>query len=165
MAITDVVPSSARKLGLASALAAFAVAMLLLAAPALWNGFPLLQYDTGGYLARWHEGTLVLARSTVYGLLLNLGEGLRFWPVVLVQAAAAAWVIGLVLRCLGLARGPAPVLIVLAILCSATALPWLASVLITDIFAGLGVLALYLLLFRSDALGRIERAGATLVVA
>jgi hypothetical protein len=25
---------------------------LLLQAPAVWNGFPLLQYDTGGYLAR-----------------------------------------------------------------------------------------------------------------
>ncbi len=29
------------------------VCVLLLLAPALWNGFPLLQYDTGGYLARW----------------------------------------------------------------------------------------------------------------
>jgi hypothetical protein len=27
-----------------------------LIAPALWNGYPLLQWDTGGYLARWYEG-------------------------------------------------------------------------------------------------------------
>ena len=53
---------------------AAAAAVLMLLAPALWNGFPLLQYDTGGYLARWHEGTLVLARSTVYGLFLYLGD-------------------------------------------------------------------------------------------
>jgi hypothetical protein len=34
-----------------------AIAMpLMLIAPALWNGYPLLQWDTGGYLARWHEG-------------------------------------------------------------------------------------------------------------
>ena len=26
---------------------------LMLLAPALWNGYPLLQWDTGGYLARW----------------------------------------------------------------------------------------------------------------
>ena len=26
---------------------------LMLIAPALWNGYPLLQWDTGGYLARW----------------------------------------------------------------------------------------------------------------
>lgn len=37
--------------------AALSVGILL--APALWNGFPLLQYDTGGYLARWFEGYLV----------------------------------------------------------------------------------------------------------
>ena len=30
--------------------------MALLIAPAVWNGFPLLQYDTGGYLAPWYEG-------------------------------------------------------------------------------------------------------------
>jgi hypothetical protein len=32
---------------------AIAVPLLLLA-PALWNGYPLLEYDTGGYLARWY---------------------------------------------------------------------------------------------------------------
>ena len=35
----------------------------LLIGPALWNGFPLLQYDTGGYLARWFEGYLVPSRN------------------------------------------------------------------------------------------------------
>ena len=47
-------------------------ATLMLLAPALWNGFPLLEYDTGGYLARWFEGTLEVSRSTVYGLFLAL---------------------------------------------------------------------------------------------
>src|SRR5579864_1404154 len=37
-------------------------ATLILLSPALWNGFPLLQYDTGGYLARWFEGYLVPSR-------------------------------------------------------------------------------------------------------
>ena len=42
---------------------AIAVAIpLLLLAPALWNGYPLLQSDTGGYLARWYEGYLVPSR-------------------------------------------------------------------------------------------------------
>ena len=40
----------------------------MLLAPALWNGYPLLQWDTGGYLARWYEGYLVPSRSTVFGL-------------------------------------------------------------------------------------------------
>ena len=33
-----------------------------------------------------------------------------------------------------------------------TTLPWLTAVLLTDIFSGLAVLALYLLLLRDDAL-------------
>jgi hypothetical protein len=79
-----------------------AAAILLLLAPALWNRFPFLQYDTGGYLARWFEGYLVLSRSTVYGLFLVAGWPLDFWPTVVLQAAAGIWVLSLVLRVHGL---------------------------------------------------------------
>ena len=64
------------------------LSIALLIAPALWNGFALLQYDTGGYLARWYEGTLVPSRAVVYGLILNAGVPLAFWPVLLVQVRA-----------------------------------------------------------------------------
>src|ERR1700730_1026646 len=73
-------------------------AILILLAPALWNGFPLLQYDTGGYVARWYEGTLEVSRSTAYGLFLNVLARPDFWPAVLVQAVLAVWVVALVLR-------------------------------------------------------------------
>jgi len=82
---------------LANAAAAVA-AVLMLLAPALWNGFPLLEYDTGGYIARWFEGTLVVSRSTVYGLFLNALAYPDFWPVAVVQAALTVWVIALTLR-------------------------------------------------------------------
>src|SRR5438552_9935186 len=72
--------------------------MLILLAPALWNGFPLLQYDTGGYIARWYEGTLEVSRSTVYGLFLNLLARPDFWPAILVQTALTVWVISLLVR-------------------------------------------------------------------
>src|SRR5713101_4943607 len=77
------------------AAAAFVEALLLLA-PAFWNRFPLLQYDTGGYLARWFEGYLVPSRAVTYGLFLTAGWPLDFWPVVVVQAAAAIWILALV---------------------------------------------------------------------
>src|ERR1700691_4984237 len=73
-------------------------ATLVLLLPALWNRFPLLEYDTGGYLARWFEGYLVPSRSTTYGLFAVAGWPLDFWPVVLLQSLAAVWIIGLVLR-------------------------------------------------------------------
>ena len=40
-------------------------------------------------------------------------------------------------------------LVTIAALSVATTLPWLTSILLTDIFAGLGVLALYLLVLRA----------------
>ncbi len=131
---------------------AIVLSMALLLAPAIWNGFPLLQYDTGGYLARWYERTLVLSRAVVYGLILNAGAPLAFWPVLVVQAALTVWVIALVLRAHGLGGRPLLLLGIVAVLSVFTTLPWLTSILLTDIFAGLGVLALYLLLLRADAL-------------
>ena len=86
----------------------------LLVGPALWNGFPLLQYDTGGYLARWYEGTLVPSRAVVYGLMLNAGEVAAFWPVVLVQAALTVWVVTLTLRAHGYGNGRGCVLGIIA---------------------------------------------------
>jgi hypothetical protein len=138
---------------------------LLLTLPALWNGFPLLQYDTGGYLARWHEGTLQLSRAVTYGLLLTAGAPWNFWPVVLMQSALTVWVMSLVLRAHGLGGRPLLLLGITAFLAIATTLPWLTSILLTDIFAGLGALALYLLMLRSDALHRAEIIGLVLLVA
>ena len=132
------------------------MSIALLLAPAIWNGFPLLQYDTGGYLARWYEGTLVPSRAVVYGLILNAGAPLAFWPVLLVQAALTVWVLALVLRAHGLGGRPLLLLGIVAALTVFTTLPWLTSILLTDIFAGLGVLALYLLLLRADALSALR---------
>ena len=62
-------------------------------APALWNGYPLLQYDTGGYIARWYEGYLVPSRSTVFGYYLHLGEDAHFWINIKLQALATLWIL------------------------------------------------------------------------
>jgi hypothetical protein len=48
-----------RGMGLLLRIGTAATASVILLAPAIWNRFPLLQYDTGGYLARWYEGYLV----------------------------------------------------------------------------------------------------------
>ena len=78
---------------------------LMLLSPALWNGYPLLQWDTGGYLARWYEGYLVASRSTAFGLFLHFGEASGFWINLGVQALATLWILQLTLRVFGM---PAP---------------------------------------------------------
>jgi hypothetical protein len=139
-------------------------AMLMLLAPALWNGFPLLQYDSGGYFARWHEGTLEVSRSSVYGLFVTALARPNFWPVIVAQAAATVWIIALVLRVHGLGR-PLTLLVTIAVLSVTTTLPWLAGIVLTDIFFGLSVLALHLLVLRNDALARRERVALIVLVA
>ena len=95
-----------------------------------------MQYDTGGYLARWYEGTLVPSRAVVYDLILNAGVPLAFWPVLLVQSALTVWVLALVLRAHGFGRRPLLLLGVIAALSLLTTLPWLTAILLTDIFCG-----------------------------
>ena len=144
---------------------AVVLSMTVLIAPAIWNHFPLLQWDTGGYLARWYEGTLVPSRAVVYGLMLNLGVPLSFWPVLLAQAAATVWVVALMLRVHKLGERPMLLFGTIAALSAFTTLPWLISILLTDIFCGLGVFGLYMLLMRGDALSGAERVGLIVLIA
>src|SRR3954447_25604633 len=77
---------------------AILLCVALLIAPALWNHFPLLQWDTGGYLARWYEGYLVPSPSTAFGLYLHFGEDSAFWINLGIQALATLWILQLTLR-------------------------------------------------------------------
>src|SRR5215472_4318902 len=106
---------------------------ILLVAPAIWNGYPLLQFDTGGYLARWYEGYLVPSRSTVFGLYLHFGQGSSFWINLGIQALATFWILQLTLRVLGMAE-PLRLLGIDIALVATTTLPFLSSMLLTDIF-------------------------------
>ena len=49
--------------------------------PALWNGFPLIFPDTGGYLDRPILGTLDMGRSALYGLFLYTGVRFHSGPM------------------------------------------------------------------------------------
>ena len=145
-----------RMTGVALVWAAAIAIPLLLLAPAIWNGYPLLQWDTGGYLARWYEGYLVPSRSTVFGIYLHYGEGSSFWLNLGIQALATLWILQLTLRVLGLLQ-PFRLMAISAVLILATALPWLASMLLTDIFTGLSVLALFILVLHGRKISRIEK--------
>jgi hypothetical protein len=114
-------------------IAAIAIPLMLLA-PALWNGYP--QWDTGGYLARWYEGHLVPSRSTTFGLYLHFGEDSSFWINLGINALATLWILQLTLRVLGISE-PLRLLAMSFVLALTTSLPFLASTLLTDIFAGL----------------------------
>jgi hypothetical protein len=142
----------------------YTVMVAIMLAPAIWNGFPFVFADTGGYLERPFEGTLELGRSALYGAFLAAGLPTFFWPNVAVQALLCVWIIGLVLRTLG-RRGPRIFLITVAALCVCTSLPWYAGDLEPDIFLPIAVLAFYLLGFASSQLRAWEIAGLVAVIA
>lgn len=142
----------------------YAVLIAIMLAPAIWNGFPFVYADTGGYLQRPFEATLELGRSALYGAFLAAGIAADFWPNVIVQALLCGWLISLVLRAVG-RRGPWVTLIAVTALCIGTSLPWYAGDLEPDIFVPLAVLAFYLLGFASSQLRAWEIAGLLAVIA
>ncbi|MFZ1894631.1 MAG: hypothetical protein WAU59_11215 [Rhodoplanes sp.] len=133
--------------------------------PALANRFPLVFYDTGGYLVPVFEQELHLGRSALYGAFLALGIPLDFWPNVVIQAALAGWVVILTLRAHGFGRRPAGVLVVVLALAAVTSLPWYAAQLMPDVLVPTAVLALYLVALRRRALRRVETVLLCAVVA
>ncbi len=128
-------------------------------APALWNGFAIVFFDTGGYMARILEMAPAPGRSFFYGFFLwvaSLGWW-SFWGPVLLQAIFTLWLVHLLLRCHDLAAGPlATTLFCLGVTLS-TGVAWYTSQLMPDILVPLVVLALWLLGFRWEKLGRFER--------
>jgi hypothetical protein len=85
--------------------------------------------------------------------------------VVIAQAVAAVWIIHLLLRTQRFDVRPATLPGITALLAIATALPWLASELLTDIFAGLAVVGFHLLAWQSDRISPRERFALVVFVA
>lgn len=134
-----------------------ALMLVALIAPALWNGFPLIFPDTGGYLERPIDGSLELGRSAAYGLFLYAGARLAFWPNAIAQAVLTIWLIVLALRAHGLGGRPWLACAVVVALTAGTSLPWFTSQMMPDILFPAAVLALHLLIFRAPRLARWER--------
>lgn len=152
--------------GVAWVIAGAAMLLMMLAA-ALWNGFPIIFPDTGGYLDRPILGTLGMGRSALYGAFLYLGVPFSFWLNVVIQAALTVWLIVLALRTHGLGGRPFLALGIVTLLTAATSMPWFAAQLMPDILFPAAALSLHLLMFRDQALARWERwaLAAVIVVA
>ena len=113
------------------------------------NGYPLVFSDTVTYLSQAIEHYVGWDRPVFYSLfLLPLHMTLTTWPAIAVQALLVAYVLHLVRRTLlpgtrygGCAAGRA---------CRSHRLPWFASQLTPDVFTGVLVLVLTLLVFVPD---------------
>lgn len=139
--------------------------MLVMLAPALWNGFPLIFPDTGGYFTAPMLHEIANGRSALYGFFLVLGIPLGFWPCVIVQTATMVWLFTLTLRINGLGGRPWLAFTVVTLLTITTSLPWFAGQLMPDILFPAAVLALYGLAYGESQTTRAERVGLAAVIA
>ncbi len=136
------------------------IAAGLLAWPAAWNGYPLVFSDTGTYLSQALNRYLGWDRPVFYSFfMLPLHMGLTTWPVVAAQASLVAWVVHVALRALRPGSPARAIVPVAAALALTSPLPWFAAQLMPDLFTGLLILALTLLVLVPERIGRAERLG------
>lgn len=134
-------------------LSALTASLLLLLAPALWNGFPFMFYDSGSYIELGVNGGFMPERSVFYGLFLALFDPtFSLWPAVVAQVSMTVLVIAAFARVLLPGLTPERFFFLVLALSVGTGLPWVAAEMLPDILAPLLVLCLYLLGFHSAAL-------------
>jgi hypothetical protein len=134
---------------------------LILCLPAFVNGQPILYPDTIDYL---QDGESLVRftwptnrRPVFYGLgIWFLHWERAIWPVVLVQGLVVSHLIWLTLRAIGVMLRPMALLGIFLALAIATPLAWYMSHIMPDVFLGVLVLAMFLLGFCRDQLGKGE---------
>jgi hypothetical protein len=145
------------------AVATFALCPLLLAA-ALWNGFPLIFYDTGAYMLQSFGDKFVPERSPVFSLFLKYGGGGEsLWLLVILQALMVAFVMVETARMLVPRITLGIVLLIGSTLVLLTGLPWYVGQIEPDAFTPLVVLTSYLLAFHAMRLGLWRCLALTLI--
>ncbi|MEQ1580164.1 MAG: hypothetical protein ABL964_06200 [Steroidobacteraceae bacterium] len=137
------------------AVAALSVALML---PALWNGYPVLYFDTVDYVSMGFTWKLPIYRTAGYGFLALAGWAAHtIWATLILQAVIAAYVLFESWRLLtpDLRGWRLAALLVFAF--TLTSLPWVASTIMPDIFTAPAVLLCLLLALRDDALTPARR--------
>lgn len=134
------------------------LAATLLLWPAFWNGYPLVFSDTGTYLSQAIERYAGWDRPVFYSVfLLALHLTLTTWPAIVVQALLVAYVLHLLQRTLVPERPTWWLLPLTFTIAFATALPWFAAQLMPDVFTGVLVIVISLLIFVPQRLSTREQ--------
>ena len=150
------------------------LAALMLAWPALFNGFPLIYPDSMTYLG---DGGVVAralflhrfsdyygVRSFFYSLgILPFHLKISLWPIVALQCLLVAWIVWLVARSVAPRRMVVSYLLLVLFLSLLTSASWYADFIMPDILGPLACLTIYLLAFARDTLSRAERWGLYLI--
>jgi len=117
---------------------ALAAALMI---PALWNGYPLLYFDTIDYITLGFTWKLPIYRTAGYGFVALVGWVARtVWVTLIVQCLVVAYVLYEARRLLVPELRGWRLVLVLAIAFTVTSLPWVASSIMPDVFTAPAVL-------------------------
>ncbi len=137
---------------------------LLLAWPALLNGYPLVFIDSVSYLGQTLFPEWPWDKTPAYGAVLHAWHwGWSLWPALAGQALVVSHLLWVAQRA---ARGvvtPLAHLLLCAAMAALTTLPWFVATLMPDVLAGVAPLCLLLLGLARARLSRIEAAWLTLL--
>lgn len=121
------------------------IAALLLLAPALYNGFPLVTSDSGAYIANGFELSVPLDRPLGYSIFIRLCSlGATLWGVVACQAIILAFFLHRICRhLLGPHYRQGIFIAIMLIVTAATSAAWFTGQLMPDIFTAILFLAVF----------------------
>jgi hypothetical protein len=138
----------------------------ILLAVALWNGFPIIFYDTGAYILEGLGHVFVPERAPVYSLLLSYTDASSsLWYVAWLQAAISAFVIVELARCEAAEMPVWKLAAIGAALVLFTGVGWYVGQIEPDCMTAVLVISIYLLSFRSASLSPLRVALLVLVAA
>lgn len=131
---------------------------MLLAGPAIWNGYPIVFFDSLDYFWISLTGEFVVSRTMPYGAFLALTHlRLSLWLTVAAQCLLTAYLLREVLAVFVPQWSNRLLIPLVLLLCLVTALPWYTGQIMPDMFVGLAPLAVVSLLYGWAAMGWIRR--------
>ena len=153
-----VLPAASIRAPFYEALAVVLLSALLLSV-AIWNGFPIIFYDTGAYMLQGLGHVFLAERSQVYSLFLGgVGGRQSLWLVAIAQCIVVAFVMTQFARALRPALSLWALLVIGALVVLTTGLPWYAGQIEPDCFVALVPLVLYLFAFQGARVGPFRLA-------
>ncbi|CAA7623035.1 hypothetical protein [Magnetospirillum sp. SS-4] len=143
----------------------FVLVVALMMAPALWNGYPLIYFDSEDYVEMAFTFQPIVWRIMTYGVMMTVARAFdTLWVIPLLHAVLVTWVLHeAVMGFIGRWRHMVFLGVGLA-LALFTGLPWVASQLLADVFAGTAVLGIAALAF-GEGLQRWRRAALAVISA
>ena len=139
-----------------------ATATAALCIGALWNGYPIVYSDTAEYISGYQS----MNRTPFYGFLVTgLAWTGSLWPVIVVHGAIVAWLVYRYASLYWIDVSAGRYLLMVTALTALTGLPWVIGYLMTDIFAAVLVLSVFLLGFYHRDLGGVEKGFLLLLAA